>query len=179
MIAMALDTSVLSPFARTGRLDLLERVLAEYAVVTTPEVLGELRDGLDAHPELIHAIRLPWLGEVAIDHLGPIFAAYANRLGITRDRNIGEVTVLTWAEANRAIAVLDDEKGRTIGKERGVQIKGSMWLLSRGIRLGTLTLSQACRLVEDFRAIGKYLPCDGAGFERWAREAGLLDDMAP
>jgi hypothetical protein len=53
------DTTPLNHFARAGELATLRKLVADFECVTTKAVLGELRNGADAHPSLRDAIDRP------------------------------------------------------------------------------------------------------------------------
>ncbi len=176
MIVVALDTSVLSWFARAGRLDVLERLLVGMKAVTTSEVLDEIRNGIPDFPPLAPVLELPWLMEVRLSGLRAmgVFAEYCRRLGSGTNGNVGEATVLAWAEINDAVALLDEKAGRQAARARQIRYKGSLWLLGHGINTGLLSMAQASQLVDELRGAGAYLPCDGTTFREWAQEHGLL-----
>lgn len=111
--ALGFDSSVLSPFARTGRLDVLERLVAGHQCVVTQAVLDELDRGCVEHPALADVKALPWLEIVTIDSLEKLKAltAYVRALG-SDERNIGEASILAWAEVASGIAMVDDNTGR-------------------------------------------------------------------
>lgn len=168
---LILDTSVPSNFARAGRLELLEGVLAPWTVVTTREVMRELREGAKLHPELAGTLALPWLKEVRLTEPRElqVFAEYGRRLG-NGQRNLGERTILAWAECHGAVAILDDRVGRQVAKEHDVRYHGTLWLLNEGIGRALLDWKEADRLIQAFRGTGAYLPAmDDGGFEAWAR----------
>lgn len=181
MITVALDTSILSWFARANRLDTLEHLLTGMQAVTTREVLDELRNGVEAFPALASVLQLGWLAEVRLSGLPAmsIFGEYCRRLGSGQDGNVGEATVLAWAEVNDAVAVIDEKAGRQAAKERRVRVKGSLWLLAHGITTGILSLQQASLIVDELRDAGAYLPCNGGTFPRWAQEHGLIVPTEP
>jgi len=176
MIVVALDTSVLSWFARASRLDVLELLLAGMRAVTTCEVLDEIRAGVQAFPALAPVLELAWIEEVRLSGLAAmgVFAEYCRRLGSGTGGNIGEATVLAWAEINAAVAVIDEKAGRQAARERQVRVRGSLWLLGHGVVTGIVSMAQAARIVDDLRGAGAYLPCDGSTFAGWAHDNGLL-----
>ena len=180
-MVVVLDTSVLSWFARANRLDVLERLLTGIRAVTTRAVLDEIRNGIDRFPALQPVLHLAWLEEVSLNDLVVlgIFAEYSRRLGSGPNGNVGEATVLAWAEVNGAVPIVDEKAGRQVAKERRIQVRGSLWLVSHGITSALLTLSQGAQLVDELRAAGAYLPCNGATFPRWAHENGLAAPNDP
>jgi len=175
-MVLVLDSSVLSSFARARRLQLLERLTADFERVTTTAVVVELGAGTGEHPELANAVQLPWLSARAVESLDEVrlFAAYAARL-VAGTRNVGEASVLAWAEAHGAAALVDDQVAAQVGRQRGVTVKRSLALIARGIRRGLLGREEGAALVDELVQAGGRFPCTGATFIRWAEEQGLLE----
>jgi predicted nucleic acid-binding protein len=90
------------------------------------------------------------------------------------ERNIGEASVLAWAELNGATAIVDERAGANHGRQRGVQVHGSLWLIVEGYRGGHLDEGGAKALVDALRDTEAWFPCDGEGLFDWARSCGLL-----
>lgn len=175
-MALGFDSSVLSPFARARRLDVLERITSGHRRVVTRAVLDEIKRGCDQYPALSDIETRRWVETVSVDSLNElvVFAHYIRILG-SEDRNIGEASILAWAEVSSGIAVVDDSTAVNAAKARGVTVRRSLGLLCHGLNLGALTMEDARALVDDLRiAGGARFPCDGAGFERWAETNGLL-----
>jgi predicted nucleic acid-binding protein len=174
-VTIVFDTTPLSHFARARRLAELELITAGYRRVTTEAVRGELEDALAQHPEVDAVLSLPWLEVVSTGTLGElrVFAEYARRLG-AGPRNVGEASVLAWAEVNTAIAIVDEQAARNHGRERHVEVHGSLWLICSGYRLGHLDQTTAEALVDALIATQMWFPCNGASFFDWARHEGIL-----
>lgn len=65
--ALGLDSSVLSAFARAGRLDVLDRLTAGRRRVVTEAILVELDRGCAEYSSLADVRALPWLEVVTAD----------------------------------------------------------------------------------------------------------------
>ena len=116
------------------------------------------------------------LGTVACDGLETLYlvAQYLNRLG-SSDRNAGEASVLAWAEANGAVAYVDDEAGCNTGRQRGVEVKRTLSLVVAGYRRGVFTEVRAQELIERLADYGARLPREAVqDLFGWARAQGLL-----
>ena len=174
-MTIVFDNTPLSHFARACRLAELEAITEGHRRVTTEAVRGELEDALAQHPEIDEVLRLPWLEVVSTGTLNELraFAEYARRLG-TGVRNVGEASVLAWAEVNAAIAIVDERAATNHGRERRVDVHGSLWLVCEGYRVGQLDQPAAEALVDALRATQIWFPCSGATFFDWARREGLL-----
>lgn len=70
--------------------------------------------------------------------------------------------------------VIDDRAATLHGRERAVEVVGSLKLIAEACRSGGITDQAACNLVDSLRDAEAYLPCDGASFLNWAREEGLI-----
>lgn len=175
MNALVFDTSPLSHFARAGRLAVLDRLTANYRRVTPRAVLDEVRGGELTHPPLADIRNVDWLEVVACDGLPELraFAHYAQILG-SGERDVGEASVLAWAEVNAGIAVIDERAGTHAASMRGVVVHGTLWLITNGVSASELSLPDAERLVDQLRDTDARLPCTGATLFQWAKEHGLL-----
>ena len=174
--ALAFDTSVLSTFARAGRLELLERLTGGRRRVVTRAVLGELERGRGKHPALADALSLRWLETASIEDLDDliVFNQYVRVLGVD-SKNIGESSILAWAERIAGVALVDDDAAVTAGRARRVPVRRSLGLVHHGVHSGELDRAQARALVDDLIQLGgSWFTCDGAGFEAWAEARGLL-----
>jgi hypothetical protein len=173
-VTIVFDSTPLNHFGRARRLVELEAITTGHRRVATEAVRGELEDGLAAHPDIGAVLQLPWLEFVSTGTLQElrVFAEYARRLG-AGPRNVGEASVLAWAEVNGAIAIVDDRAATNHGRERRVEVHGSLWLIWEGYRLGHLDRPSAEGLVDALRDTEVWFPCDGATFFDWARREGL------
>lgn len=138
-------------------------------------MLDEIGRGATLYP-LLAAIRgMPWLEPLRVDSLPGLqaFAAYARQLG-SNDRDIGEASTLAWAEVNRATAIIDDRLATRVGRERGVEVHGTLWLVTRGLRRGVMAREEAPSLIDALARAEAWLPCTGDEFLAWADQHGLL-----
>ena len=175
MAVLVFDSAPLSAFARARQLPMLDRLAGPEERVTTSAVIEELRAGLGDHPELQDAIDLPWLRIEPLADLDELvhFAKFALRFG-SGTHDVGEATVLAYAEAHQAIAFTDDQLAVQVGREHGVKVVRTLALVARGVRTSLLTEPEAVRLVDELiRAGGRY-PFGGGEFMAWARSQGLL-----
>jgi predicted nucleic acid-binding protein len=147
-MTLVFDSTPLSHFARAGVLDVLEAISADHRRITTEAVSDELKAGVAEHPELAAIQELNWLEIVSSSSLEELraFSEYARRLG-SGPRNVGEASVLAWAEVNNAIAIVDERAGTNHGRERRVRVHGTLWLICEGYRKGLLGEAAAEGLV--------------------------------
>ena len=175
MALLVFDCAPLSAFARAQQLPMLDRLTARDERVTTSAVIEELRAGLGDHPELQEVIDLPWLRVEPLADLRELvlFGAYAQRFG-SGAHDVGEASVLAFAEAHGAIAFTDDQVAVQVGRERGVTMVRTLALVARGVRTRLLNEEEAERLVDDLIRGGGRYPVRGGEFLAWARGRGLL-----
>jgi predicted nucleic acid-binding protein len=144
--------------------------------VTTRAVIGELKQGVEQHPEIGDAINLDWLRVVPCDELTELylFAQYLNQLG-NNERNAGEATVLAWAEAHGAAAYVDDQVACNVGRNRGVTVHRTLHLIVNAFRGDLLTEGAAQGLVQSLADTDARFPVAAAeDLFGWARSQGLL-----
>lgn len=173
---LAFDNSPLSAFGRAGRLNVLETLTSRFSRrVTSQAVLDELAIGASTYPGLEDIPAQQWLQIVHVDSLPmlKVLAWYTQRFGST-ERDIGEASVLAWAEVTGAAALVDDATARQVAKERSVRLMGSLGLIADGINARLLTERDAAGLIDDLRSAGARFPCTGGTFLQWAEDRGLL-----
>jgi predicted nucleic acid-binding protein len=174
--ALGLDSTVLSAFARADRLDVLERLTSGRRRVVTEAILGELDRGCADYPSLANVRSLPWL-EV-VHPRSPVELGIANeyiRVLGSNERNIGEASILAWAEVTSNMVVMDDDDAVRAARKRKVVVLRTLTLLCNGLHRRLLTVEHACTLVDELVTTGgARFPCDGASFVQWAERNGLL-----
>lgn len=174
--ALGLDSSVLSAFARAGRLDVLDRLTAGRRRVVTEAILVELDRGCAEYSSLADVRALPWLEVVTPDspHELEVFNEYIRVLG-SGDRNVGESSILAWAEATSSAVVMDDDDAVSAARRRKVVVIRTLTLVCNGLQGRLLTSEEACALIDELvSAGGARFPCDRSGFVQWAERNGLL-----
>lgn len=175
MATLVFDSAPLNCFARAEQLTLLERLTRGDERVTTRAVLAELQAGERDHPKLGDVRGLQWLRVEPVDSLEELrlFAEYARRLSAGK-HNIGESSVLAWAEAHNAIAFTDDQVAVQIAKERKVQVMRTLALVARGVRRRDLSEADAHMLADELLRAGARFPFSAGGFTLWAKEWDLF-----
>ena len=173
---LVFDASPLCYFARSGLFDQLPRLSDGYRRVITRVVANEIKNGVEQYPSLSAVLNAEWLEEVRGDSIQELlaFAAYSERLVGDDGRNEGEAATLAWAEVHGATAIVDDRAGVNVGREHGVDIRGTLSLIASGVRNGVLSNTDAICLVDALTAAEAWFPCTGDEFLAWARTQGLL-----
>jgi Predicted nucleic acid-binding protein, contains PIN domain len=173
---LVFDSSPLNYFARSGQLEVLEKLVGGRRCVITQAVEEELLRGVARHSRLHQVLSEPWLDvdrEMSLGQL-VLFSEYHSSLG-GGGKDIGEATTLAYAEFHGCTAVIDDKPARTRARERQTKHTGTLELLVHGIRQHLLSRSDACRVIDELRDHEAYLPCDGATFLAWGEANGYLD----
>ncbi len=175
-MTLVFDTTPLTHFARAGEVESLRKLCQDCRSVATQSVLEELRDGLGLHPLNQDILTATWLEEVrlgeGLDALR-VFTEYTRLLGSSQ-RDIGEASVLAWAELNGATAIVDERAGTNHGRRRNVVVHGTLWLVIRGFRMGELSRGTAVELVDALADTEMWFPCHGSDLFDWAGRQGLL-----
>lgn len=172
---LAFDSSVLSAFAEAGELDMLEYYLSGRPSVATDVVRAELSVGASTRHALKAVADAEWLarGVLSTDAELLAFARWASLVG-SGTRDLGEASVFAYAETNDAVAVTDDRAATRVARAHGLEVHGTLWLISGFCATEKLTEYAATRLIDSLRAVGARMPCTGNEFPVWARKEGLL-----
>ena len=166
MSVAVFDTSVLSPFARANRIDTLVELFPGQTLVTTSAVRTELANGVTAQPLLQTALNARWLGTAPtmdgnLEYLA-MFAKCQSALGAGA-RNIGESTVLAYAQIVGGLAVIDEEAAVNLAKRTSIAVTRTLSKIFASIRAGNLSEAAAQTLVDELVNVGgARMPCDGA-----------------
>jgi predicted nucleic acid-binding protein len=144
-----LDTTVLSNFARAGRLDLLRLALPE--ATTTPLVLAELQCGVSAG--YFPAGSWEWLG---VTELAAQEEAHLSRLRtILGD---GEAACVAVLMERTGILFSDDLLARREAHRRGIPVSGTLGILLSLVKAGRLSLDEADACLQEMIAHGYRSP---------------------
>lgn len=140
------DTTTLSNFASTGRLDLLNTRYRGVAF-TTVEVTGEPRRGVKAgYSYLEHILQQiePVDSEGWLRILVPNSTA-EHRLQSELDQflDLGEASCLALAISRRMTLVTDDLAARRLAEKRGVPLSGTLGILIALVRHNAFSLKEA------------------------------------
>lgn len=171
------DAGPLGHFARSGHLHVLHEICRDAHLVVTEVVMQEIERGVPVYPELQRVLDAEWLTRVVLQTLPEVgaFAEYAQTLGSSRDRDLGEVATLAWADVHGATAIIDDFAARNAAQKRSVSTHGTLWLVVQAMKERSLSERQGSDLVQALLDTGTRFPFKGASeFIPWAREEGLL-----
>ncbi|GAA0952332.1 hypothetical protein [Nonomuraea longicatena] len=170
---LVVDAMMLHHFAKADRLDVLGACVSTLS--TTHLVATEVDKYAEAYPSLRSITDLEWLRVLSQDTDEDLlaFAMWVDLLG-AGEHNLGEASVFAAAEVHGLVAITDDRDATKVGRTRGLEIHGTVWLLTRLHRLGKMTLVEISGHVDTLRHTGMRLPCTGRDLHRWARERGLL-----
>jgi len=125
------DTSPISNLAVIGRLDLMRAI---YGTVLIPEAVRKELDGLGngGARELIRRAEADgWLKIVSVSGRSLVLA-------LQEELDAGEAEAITLAVELGGRLVLDELDGRVVARRLGVPVRGVLWVLKQGKRLGLL-----------------------------------------
>jgi predicted nucleic acid-binding protein len=148
-----LNTTVLSNFSSIDRVDVLSGLSG---ICTVPVVREELESGMADHPYLSPAVD-------AVDKcisVAPISETVANRKAIVRGHlDSGEAQAFALADVHDGRLLTDDGDARSLAKEQGVTVVGSVGVLLAAIDAGRIDEPTAnewlTTWIDDF---GYYVP---------------------
>ena len=146
-----LDTTLLSNFARIGRLDLLMTILPE--AMTTPQVLAELGKGEAAG----------WLPESDWEWLEVVTLPAKEQAHFEKMREVlgdGEASCLAVARERNGTLITDDRDARRYARRLGVAISGTLGVLALSVRRRILTLPEADSVLQAMIKQGYYSPAN-------------------
>ncbi len=137
-----LDTSVLSAFAKIGRLELLKTILEGYRVLIPESVYREL-----CFPELLEIATEPNGSAQKAAWIRVESAEETTREHASLGR--GEAGVLHLVKKHKAIAVLDDLAARKQAKEEGTPVSGTLGLLKKAATKGLIDKKEFRAIIAD------------------------------
>jgi len=149
MSLSVVDTTVLSNFATLRRLQLVQEAFPDVAAPRA--VLDELAEGrrLGHFPSL----EWTWLREIQLQP-EELQAFEGLRAGLGH----GEAACLAVAQVRRALLLTDDQAARRRAKAFGVELSGSVGVLSRLVDAGVLTLEEANGMLHRLIEAGYWSP---------------------
>jgi predicted nucleic acid-binding protein len=144
MSSIVFDATALIHFSRAGRLRELQVSSTEEQAIPQANVARELEQGGPRRTGLDPAAEA-WLKPAELSEMTELaaFASYKAELGGGVERNNGEAAVLAWISVNGGTAIIDETVARNIGQEDGLEVHGSLWLLSRSYNEGILDRATA------------------------------------
>ncbi|MBW9110150.1 nucleotide-binding protein [Microbacterium ureisolvens] len=169
------DDGPLSHFAEAGWLGMLQLVVGERHAWLPETVRREVGLAVDTYPHLRAVLEATWLTHRSIltDIEQTAFGHYTSRLLGPNGENLGECGVLALAEANNAVAVIDDGFARTVAAERGVAVKTTVALLCDLVNGGHISLDVASTVADNLLATEYRLPFLPGGFKAFV----LMEDL--
>ena len=148
-----LNTTVLSNFAYV---DQLWVVAGLSGICTVPVVRGELEHGVDDHPYLQSAL------DVLADEIpvATISETVTDRETVVSDHlDAGEAQAFALADAHDGRLLTDDGDARSVAKEQGVTVVGSVGVLLAAIDAGKISEQTADGWLSTWiDEIGYYVP---------------------
>jgi len=124
------DAMVLIHFAKADRLDVLGTCLSSLS--TTRIVAAEVDKYCAEYPSITSISDLEWLAILPQDTLEELlaFERWVQLLG-SGEHDLGEASVFAAAEVHELVAITDDRDATRVGSKHGLEIHGTVWLLTR------------------------------------------------
>jgi predicted nucleic acid-binding protein len=169
------DTGPLRHFALRGWLGVLKYITSEKSAIIPESVEYELLEQKNDKPSLAQIFDEDWISVDRTDDIDFLsaFAGFEQRL-VSRGRNRGECGVLALGKVYGYTVVIDDRVPRTIAKEEGLSITGTLGLLCQAIREDQLTVNLVEQLADDLLSGDYFLPFGPGDFRKWAENEGLI-----
>jgi len=163
-----LDNSVLSSFARIGRLKLLRKIL-EKEEVTIPlqvylEVIKAKSEGYDFAEELGRCIgkgksKEKWILIKEVKGVKKFSSKY--------DIDYGEAAVIKLGLKNKALVVLDEKEGRKVAKKLKLNFTGTIGLLKLAYRNRIINKRELSNILKNLKQTNFRISSD---LENWLLE---------
>ena len=178
---LVFDNSLLSQFARAGQWSPSKRS----QMTTTASWSQLLSTSWTPGCTRIRSSRCPvaaWLTPVRVEGLrnSPYSQSTRGCSEPVSDTS-GRRRALAWAETHDATAVVDERPGTLHGRERGVDVHGTLWLIAKACESALLARHEVVRLVDALGDAEAWFPeaARGEGFFTWAAAHGLLSPSEP
>ena len=151
------DNSTLSNFARSGHLDLLQKIFP-CGVWTTAEVIAELERGVAKYPQLQQLLNAQgsWLkvvgrlNEQELQIQGQLMERYPSI------RRGADSSVLAVAKSRNWLVLTDDEAMAKVAQREGIKVLGTAEILKLARQRGFLTFSQSQQVKADMEAKARF-----------------------
>ena len=151
------DNSTLSNFARSGHLDLLQKIF-HCGVWTTAGVIAELERGVAKYPELQQLLNAQgsWLkvveelSEQELQIQGQLMGQYPSI------RRGADSSVLAVAKSRNWLVLTDDEAMAKVAHREGVRVLGTAEILELASQKGFITFSQSQQVKADMEAKARF-----------------------
>ena len=148
---IVIDNTVLSNFARTNHLQLLELFCRSRGLIVQA-VREEFQRGINRG--LFPKTDLSWINQIDITDPKEIY--FSQRYGL--ELGNGESDCLAIAVCRNHELLTDDRKARQIGFREQVRVSGSVGVLGSLVRQSTISLPEGNRVLAEFINAGYFSP---------------------
>lgn len=148
-----IDNTVLSNFARIGRLQLLRAFCQNQGGIPL-SVMDEFQKGVERN--LFPETDISWLHQIEIESLEEqrLFQIFNRNLGI------GESACLAIAICRKCDLLTDDRQPRQIAFRAGVRLSGSIGVLLSLIKRSHIKLEEGNQILKEFIHTGYFSPVE-------------------
>lgn len=140
------DAGPIIAFARIGKLDLLRQVVGELLIPDA--VHGDLVTKGSGKVGAQDVEREAWIRRKGVRGGGALAP-------LTQTLGQGEYEAILLAQEENAQLLVDDRKARVEAQQRGIQVRGTLWVLGEAKRRGFIPAVRP--LVAELRAIGYWM----------------------
>lgn len=140
--------------ARAGLLDLLQLYNVVMSVEVKYEVVDRGKEKGFSNAFLVEKAVEDWIGIVDLE-VDSKFDRVARVAGLHE----AEITVIYYAYRNNLTALLDDDAARVFTRDLGVEVRGSLGVLVKGLREGAISYSKAVEGLDSLSEV-MYLSSD-------------------
>ncbi|AHF81389.1 DUF3368 domain-containing protein [Thermococcus paralvinellae] len=145
-----IDNTVLSNFAKFGKLELLKDILRDSII--TKQVLEEFNLGIERG--ILPKVKLPFKVVELKNEEIELYRKLCTSLGK------GEASCIAVAKNRRIIFLSDDLDARKAAYLLGVKVSGTIGVLALGVKTDVLTLEEANQLLRAMIKSGFYSPIE-------------------
>lgn len=151
------DNSTLSNFARSGHLDLLQKIFPQ-GVWTTAEVVAELERGAGKYPELLELLNAQSSWLKVVEKLSPKELEIQRQLREQHPsiRRGADSSVLAVAKSRSWLVLTDDGAMKKVAEREGIGVLGTIDILRLATQKGFITHSQARQIKADMEAKARF-----------------------
>ena len=150
---IVIDNTVLSNFARTNHLQLLELFCRSRGLIVQA-VREEFQRGINRG--LFPETDLSWINQIDITDPKEIY--FSQRYGFELGK--GESECLAIAVCRNHELLTDDRKARQIGFREQIRVSGSVGVLGSLIRRSTISLLEGNQVLKEFINAGYFSPAE-------------------
>ena len=144
------DTTPLISLLKIHRLNLLEQLFGDVQI--PPAVFSELTANPNFQTEADE------IRSCSFIKISPVDAMKVSRLQNETGLDLGETEAIVLSESiNANLTLIDEANARAVARQRGIEMTGTVGILSRAFSQNLVTANEVRECVEVFRESGRYI----------------------